>query len=167
MKLVTEGKEDEAGVSSSNLETPSKEMLTPKVIDRIEKLRSESMKDKKSITVFVHDFAGQSIFYDTHFCFLKVQCPYVLVVDLSLPLDDPAKPRYELPGFQCDVPDPFFATNLDHSMSWLTVLARLSKTYRESPLDNHPELKLPPVVIALTNSDRCKSEEDVTRMIFT
>ena len=169
VKLVTDREQDETGISSSNLETLSKEILTPKEINRIEKLRgensaSDNMLDEKSITIFVHDFAGQSIFYDTHFCFLKMQCPYLLVVDLSLPLDDLAKPRYELPDFQCDVPDPFLATNLDHSMSWLTVLARLSKIYSESALDNHPEFELPPVVIALTNSDRCKSEEDITKV---
>ena len=172
VKLVTDREQelqDETGISSSNSETLSKEILTPKEINRIEKLRGENsaggnMIDEKSITIFVHDFAGQSIFYDTHFCFLKMQCPYLLVVDLSLPLDDLAKPRYELPDFQCDVPDPFLATNLDHSMSWLTVLARLSKIYSESALDNHPEFELPPVVIALTNSDRCKSEEDITKV---
>ena len=164
VKLVTDAEQDETGISSLN-----SEMLTPKEINRIEKLRSgnsasENTIDEKSITIFVHDFAGQSIFYDTHFCFLKMQCPYVLVVDLSLPLDGLAKPRYELPDFQCDVRDPFLATNLDHSMSWLTVLARLSKIYSESALDNHSEFELPPVVIALTNSDRCKSVEDITKV---
>ena len=90
----------------------------------------------------------------------------MLVVDLNLPLDDPAKPRYDLPDFQRDVPDPFLATNLDHYISWLTVLARLSKkTYRESLSDNHPDIKLlPVVVIALTNSDRCKSKGDTTKV---
>ena len=93
-----------------------------------------------------------------------MQCPYLLVVDLNLPLDDPAKPRYELPGFQCDVPDPFLATNLDHSVSWLTVLAELGKIYSESPSDDDLEFKLPPVVIALTNSDLCNSKEDITKV---
>ena len=169
-KLVMEGEQDETAVSSPKSNTLSKDILTPQEIEKIEKLHSEdspgeNMVDEKSITVFVHDFAGQSIFYDTHFCFLKMQCPYLLVVDLSLPLDDPAQPRYELPGLKRDVPDPFLATNIDHSLSWLTVLARLTTAYcSKLALDNHPEFKLPPVLIALTKSDKCESEVDITKV---
>ena len=52
-------------------------------------LKSNDSSGEQSalIKVFVHDFAGQSIFYDTHFCFLKMLCPYVLVVDASVDLD--------------------------------------------------------------------------------
>ena len=168
-RFVMGAEQDEIAISLPKSDTLSKEILTPQEIDRIEKLRSENSPgentvDEKSITVFVHDFAGQSIFYDTHFCFLKMQCPYLLVIDLSLPLDDPAQPRYELSGFKRDVPDPFLATNLDHSLSWLTVLARLTTAYCKLPLDDHPEFKLPPVLIALTNSDRCKSKDDITKV---
>ena len=166
----SEKKHVEISVSSSDAGSIllTEKKLSKHAVDRLKELLnknspSENMIDKDSITVFAHDFAGQSIFYDTHFCFLKMQCPYLLVVDLNLPLDNLAKPRYDLPDFQCDVPDPFLATNLDHSMSWLTVLARLNKIYGESALDNHPEFKLPPVVIALTNSDRCDSMEDVAK----
>ena len=163
-ELVEE--QDETRNFSAYLEKSvnEKEGLAPEMIDKIDELRNKGSASEKSITVFVHDFAGQSIFHDTHFCFLKMQCPYVLVVDLNLPLDDPAKPRSELPGFQCDVPDPFLATNLDHFMAWLTVLARLSKIYCESASYNHPQFELPPVVIALTNSDKCKSKEHITKV---
>ena len=171
-ELVTQEEQDWTIISSSDLEKSlnEKEELSSQMINKIEELRNKdsankSITDEKSITVFVHDFAGQSIFHDTHFCFLKMQCPYVLVVDLNAPLDDPAKPRYELPGFQCDVPDPFLATNLDHSVSWLTVLARLSEIYSESVsrIENL-EFELPPVVIVLTNSDTCASKEDITKV---
>ena len=169
-ELVTQEEQDGTSISSSDLEKSlnEKEELSSQMINKIEEQKykkDKSIKDEKSITVFVHDFAGQSIFHDTHFCFLKMQCPYVLVVDLNAPLDDPAKPRYESPGFQCDVPDPFLATNLDHSVSWLTVLARLSKIYSESVsrIENL-EFELPPVVIVLTNSDTCASKEHITKV---
>ena len=175
--IASEVGQVETGVSSSYSEeeqdktsaSSTKKEISLQTIAKIEERQiennpGENMRDEKSISVFVHDFAGQSIFYDTHFCFLKMQCPYVLVVDLNLPLDDPAKPRYQLPDFQCDVPDPFLATNLDHSISWLTVLARLSKIYPESALDNHLQFKLPPVVIVLTNSDRCNSKADIAKV---
>ena len=169
-KLVMDGEQEKAGVTSSNSESFSRKVLTPKQLDKIEKLcgentPSEKMIDGKSITVFIHDFAGQSIFYDTHFCFLKMQCPYLLIIDCSLPLDDLAEPRYESRHVKCDVPHPFLATNLDHFVSWLTALARLSVAYRNLPSDDHPKFKLPPVLIALTNSDQCGDITEVKERI--
>ena len=166
-KLVMDGEQEKAGVTSSNSESPSRKVPTSKQLDKIEKLcgeniPSEKMIDGKSITVFIHDFAGQSIFHDTHFCFLKMQCPYLLIIDCSLPLDDLAEPRYESRHFKRDVPDPFLATNLDHFVSWLTALARLSIAYRNLPSDDYPNFKLPPVLIVLTNSDQC---EDITEEV--
>ena len=166
-KLVMDGEQEKAGVTSSNSESLSRKVPTPKQLDKIEKLcgentPSEKMIDGKSITVFIHDFAGQSIFHDTHFCFLKMQCPYLLIIDCSLPLDDLAEPRYESRHVKRDVPDPFLATNLDHFVSWLTALARLSVAYRNLPSDDYPNFKLPPVLIVLTNSDQC---EDITEEV--
>ena len=169
-KLVMDGEQEKAGVTSSNSESLSRKVPTPKQLDKIEKLCSENtpsekMLDGKSIAVFIHDFAGQSIFHDTHFCFLKMGCPYLLIIDCSLPLDDLAKPRYESRHVKCDVPDPFLETNLDHFVSWLTALARLSIAYRNLPSDDHSKFKLPPVLIALTNSDQCEDITEVKKRI--
>ena len=169
-KLVMDGEKEKAGVTSSNSESLSRKVPTPKQLDKIEKLcgentPSEKMIDGKSISVFIHDFAGQSIFHDTHFCFLKMQCPYLLIIDCSLPLDDLAEPRYESRHVKRAVPDPFLATNLDHFVSWLTALARLSVAYRNLPSDDHPKFKLPPVLIALTNSDQCEDITEVKKRI--
>ena len=169
-KLVIQGEQERAGVTSSNSESLYRKVPTSKQLDKIEKLcgentPSEKMINGKSITVFIHDFAGQSIFYDTHFCFLKMQCPYLLIIDCSLSLEDLAEPRYESLHVKCDVPDPFLATNLDHFVSWLTVLARLTKAYRNLPSDDYPNFKLPPVLIALTNSDQCKDITEVKKII--
>ena len=169
-KLLMKGEQEKAGVTSSNSESLFRKVPTPKQLDKIEKLCGENTPgekviDGKSITVFIHDFAGQSIFHDTHFCFLKMQCPYLLIIDCSLPLDDLAKPRYESRHVKCDVPDPFLETNLDHFVSWLTALARLSIAYRNLPSDDHPKFKLPPVLIALTNSDQCEDITEVKKKI--
>ena len=39
------------------------------------------------LRIFLFDFSGQLIYFDTHACFLKPHCPHVLVHDLSMPLD--------------------------------------------------------------------------------
>ena len=169
-KLVMEGEQEKAGVTSSYSESLSRKVPTSKQLDNIEKLcrgntPSEKKIDGKSITVFIHDFAGQRIFYDTHLCFLKMQCPYLLIIDCSLPLDDLAEPRYESRHVEYDVPDPVLATNMDHFVSWLTALARLSMAYPNLPSDDHPNFKLPPVLIALTNSDQCEDIAKVKKRI--
>jgi hypothetical protein len=69
-----------------------------KPVKRTKKLLSEEISEIKSqanilttehdqkevLRVFVSDFPGQSIYYNTHGCFVKPHCPYVLVHDLSL-----------------------------------------------------------------------------------
>ena len=134
---------------------------------KVEKMRELKSNDFSSeqpaaIKVFVHDFAGQSIFYDTHFCFLKMLCPYVLVVDASLDLDEPAQSRFKFKSVDVErrLNDPILETNLDCLLSWLTVLEKLSDFFNENQEIEDLEFKLPPVVIVLTNVDRCKRNID-------
>ena len=129
-------------------------------------LKSNDISGEQSalIKVFVHDFAGQSIFYDTHFCFLKMLCPYVLVVDASVDLDEPAQHRFKSKSinFERKLNDPLLETNLDCWLSWLTVLERLSDFFNENHEREDLEFTLPPIVIVLTNVDRCKGNIDET-----
>ena len=96
--------------------------------------------------MFVHDFAGQSIFYGTHFCFLKMLCPYLLVVDASVDLDEPSQPRFKFKSVDVErkLNDPILKTNLDCLLSWLTVLERLSDFLNEILERDDLEYKLPP-----------------------
>ena len=112
------------------------------------------------VRVFIHDFAGQSIYYDTHFCFLKMLCPYLLVVDASVNLEEPAQPRFKFKSIDVErkLNDPFLETNLDCLLSWLTVLEKLSDFYSEICESGDLKFKLPPIVIILTNIDRCKDD---------
>ena len=131
---------------------------------KIQELKSNDFSSEQpaAIKVFVHDFAGQSIFYDTHFCFLKMLCPYVLVVDASLDLDEPAQPRFKFKSVDVErkLNDPILETNLDCLLSWLAVLEKLSDFFNENQERENLEYKLPPVVIVLTNVDRCKGNID-------
>ena len=132
---------------------------------KIHELKSNDFSSEQPapIKVFVHDFAGQSIFYDTHFCFLKMLCPYVLVVDTSLDLDEPAQSRFKFKSVDVErkLNDPTLETNLDCLLSWLIVLERLGDFFNENHEREDLEFKLPPVVIVLTNVDRCKGNIDV------
>ena len=133
-------------------------------VKKMRKLKSNYFRSEQpaAIKVFVHDFAGQSIFYDTHFCFLKMLCPYVLVVDASLDLDEPAQPRFKFKSVDVErkLNDPILQTNLDCLLSWLTVLERLGDFFNENHEREDLEFKLPPVVIVLTNVDSCKGNID-------
>ena len=138
--------------------------VTISKLKKIQELRSNDFSSEQpaAIKVFVHDFAGQSIFYDTHFCFLKMLCPYVLVVDASLDLDEPAQSRFKFKSVDVErkLNDPILETNLDCLLSWLTVLEKLSDFFNENQEIEDLEFKLPPVVIVLTNVDRCKGNID-------
>ena len=152
----------------NDIETISQDYLRLEYekIEKIRTLKSNNTSGEQSapIKVFVHDFAGQSIFYDTHFCFLKMLCPYVLVVDASVDLDEPAHHRFKSKSvnFERKLNDPLLETNLDCLLSWLTVLERLSDFFNENHEREDLEFTLPPVVIVLTNVDRCKGNIDET-----
>ena len=138
--------------------------VTISKLKKILELKSNDFSSEQpaAIKVFVHDFAGQSIFYDTHFCFVKMLCPYVLVVDASHDLDEPAQSRLKFKSVDVErkLNDPILETNLDCLLSWLTVLERLSDFFNENQEREDLEFKLPPVVIVLTNVDRCKGNID-------
>ncbi|CAB4014032.1 Hypothetical predicted protein [Paramuricea clavata] len=125
---------------------------------------------KEVLRLFVSDFAGQSIYYDTHGCFVKPHCPYVLVHDLSLEFDDPAVPKFKASDEEEEIEmnNPHCNTNLDNFTSWLKFLQGLGK-YQDQQFPDKSghcttadgdEFKRPPVLIALTHSDEVLKGND-------
>ncbi|CAB4006384.1 Hypothetical predicted protein [Paramuricea clavata] len=126
--------------------------------------------DKKEVLrVFVSDFAGQSIYYDTHGCFVKPHCPYVLVHNLSLEFDKPAVPRFKASEEEEEIEmnNPHLNTNLDNFTSWLKFLQGLGE-YQDQQFPyksghcttaNGENFRLPPVLIVLTHSDEVKGND--------
>ena len=159
-KLLSDAKQ------KNDMETISQDYLDLEYekIKKIRTLKSNNVSGEKSapIKVFLHDFAGQSIYYDTHFCFLKMLCPYLLIIDASVDLDEPSQPRFKFKSVDVErkLNDPILETNLDRLLSWLIVLERLSDFFNEILERDDLEYKLPPVVIVLTNVDRCKGNID-------
>ncbi|CAB4022959.1 Hypothetical predicted protein, partial [Paramuricea clavata] len=124
---------------------------------------------KEVLRVFVTDFAGQSIYYDTHGCFVKPHCPYVLVHDLSLEFDEPAVPRFKDRDEEEEIEmnNPHRNTNLDNFTSWLKFLQGLGEWQDQQFPDKSghcttakgENFKRPPVLIALTHSDKVKGND--------
>jgi hypothetical protein len=155
-----------------------------KPVKRTKKLLSEEISEIKSqanilttehdqkevLRVFVSDFAGQSIYYDTHGCFVKPHCPYVLVHDLSLQFDKPAVPRFKASyeEEEMEMNNPHLNTNLDNFTSWLKFLQGLGECQDQQFPDKSghcttekgENFKRPPVLIALTHSDKVLKGND-------
>ena len=126
---------------------------------------------KEVLRVFVSDFAGQSIYYDTHGCFMKPHCPYVLVHDLSLEFDKPAVPRFkaseEEEEEEIEMKNSHLNTNLDNFSSWLKFLQGLGECQDQQFPDKSghyttakgENFKLPPILIALAHNDKLKGND--------
>jgi GTPase SAR1 family protein len=124
---------------------------------------------KEVLRLFLSDFAGQSIYYDTHGCFVKPHCPYVLVFDLSLEFDKPAVPRFKASEEEEEIEmnNPHLNTNLDIFSSWLKFLQGLGECQDQQFPDKSghcttakgENFKRPPVLIALTHNDKVKGND--------
>lgn len=121
VKEKKKGQEDDT--ESSDQGYPSKPETTAEtaplplnMMVRIDNLQLENIQREQSapVRIFIHDFAGQSIFYDTHFYFLKMLCPYLLVFDLNVGLNTPAQPRFKFKSVDVERKqnDPLLETNL-------------------------------------------------------
>ena len=135
-------------------------------ISKIKSQRSTEHDQNEVLRVFVSDFAGQSIYYDTHGCFVKPHCPYVLVHDLSLEFDKPAVPKFKTSNEEEEIEmnNPHLNTNLDNFTSWLKFLQGLGECQDQQFPDKSgycttakgENFKRPPVLIALTHNDQVK-----------
>ena len=143
--------------------------LSTEEITKIKSQRSTEHDQNEVLRVFVSDFAGQSIYYDTHGCFVKPHCPYVLVHDLSLEFDKHAVPRFKVSEEEEEIEmnNPHLKTNLDNFTSWLKFLQGLGE-YQDQQFPDEigycttadgRNFKRPPVLIALTHSDKLKGND--------
>ena len=138
-------------------------LLLREEISKVKSQISTEHDQKDVLRVFVNDFAGQSIYYDTHGLFVKPHCPYVLVHDLSLEFDKPAVPRFKdrAEKKEIEMNNPHLNTNLDHFTSWLKFLQGLGKYQAQQfcTTADGRNFKRPPVLIALTHSDKVKGND--------
>ena len=148
--------------------SPVKPLLREE-ISKIKSQRSTEHDQNEVLRVFVSDFAGQSIYYDTHGCFVKPHCPYVLVYDLSLEFDKPAVPKFKTSNEEEEIEmnNPHLNTNFDNFTSWLKFLQGLGECQDQQFPDKSghcttakgENFKRPPVLIALTHNDKVKGND--------
>ena len=95
-----------------------------------------------TVRMVVHDLAGQAIYYDTHYLFLKSHAPYVLIHDLMKPLDETAEPRFKPSENEDeqDLKNPLLASNLDYMLSWLNVLKQLGESEKQEESERNQEI---------------------------
>lgn len=116
------------------------------------------------VTLDLWDFAGQHLYYASHPVFLSSRAVYILVHNLSKPLNAPAKPCVRQGIHDVLLENPNNETNLENLLSWL-VTAHTLKTTEEETMSNSegklPYLR-PPVFIVGTHAD--KPFEDIKSM---
>ena len=111
--------------------------------NKIRDRRDLNTKSKSpTIRMIVHDLAGQAIYYDTHYLFLKSHAPYVLVHDLTKPLDVTAEPRFKRSKNEDeqDLKNPLRATNLDYMSSYLNVLKQVGESEKQEESEINQEI---------------------------
>ena len=108
------------------------------------------------VTLDLLDFAGQHLYYASHPVFLSSRAVYILVHNLSKPLNAPAKPCVRQGIHDVLLENPNNETNLENLLSWLVTVDSLKTT--EEGMMNNSEGKLPylrpPVFIVGTHADK-------------
>ena len=139
--------------SSLGMIPEEKEALIKKLRDEDEKMESED-----DIYSVLWDFAGESVYYETHQLFLTSSAIYLLVYDLSRDPEESVQPIKKQGVFQ-KIEEMSTKTNLDYLDYWMTSVSSLSNRiedhdfYSTSTSTVLPT-KIPPVFLVCTHSDR-------------
>ncbi|XP_067026632.1 uncharacterized protein [Acropora muricata] len=141
--------------------TVSSEKIPGEIETLIKKLRDEveKMESEDDIYSVLWDFAGESVYYETHQLFLTSKAIYLLVYDLSRDPEESAQPVKKQGVFQKIEEKSCTKTNLDYLDHWMTsVSSQSSRTedhalYSASTSTVLPET-LPPVFLVCTHSDQ-------------
>ena len=112
-------------------------------------------KGESVVSMDVWDFAGQHLYYASHPLFFTSRAIYVLVYNLSKPLDVPAEPcvRQGTSDRYLEKPN---ETNLENLQSWLATVHSVTKEKEETDYGAKKRLpyRRPPVLIVGTHADR-------------
>ncbi|XP_066023738.1 uncharacterized protein [Pocillopora verrucosa] len=128
-------------------------------------LRSKDTKSgsfkEESYIMDIWDFAGQHLYYASHPIFLSQRALYILVHNLSKPLDATAEPCMRQGSNDVKLENPNNETNMENLLSWLATVHGVSLA-SDDP-DDGAQHKLPylrpPVLIVGTHAD--KPVEDI------
>ena len=150
---LTETKARENNVSSGMIPKEI-ETLIRELGDRVDKMESEDY-----LYSVLWDFAGQSVYYETHQLFLTSRAVYLLVYDLSRDPEEIAQPVEKQGVFEKIKEKSCTRTNLDYLDYWMTSVSSQSSRiedhdfYSASTYTVLPKT-LPPVFLVCTHSDK-------------
>lgn len=118
-----------------------------------------------NMSVDLYDFAGQHLYYASHPVFLSPRAVYVLVHNLSKPLDAIAEPCVRQGTHNIILENPNCETNLEVLLSWLVTVCSIRPKGVEMIVNAERQLPYlrPPVIIVGTHAD--KPSEDIESMI--
>ena len=130
------------------------ETLIKKLRDEVDKTESED-----DIYSVLWDFAGESVYYETHQLFLTSRAIYLLVYDLSRDPEESAEPVKKQGVFEKIEEKSCTKTNLDYLDYWMTSVSSQSSRiedhdmYSASTSAVLPKT-IPPVFLVCTHSDQ-------------
>ncbi|XP_044171704.1 LOW QUALITY PROTEIN: uncharacterized protein LOC114948667 [Acropora millepora] len=145
------------------------ETLIKKLRDKVDKVDSED--DVYSV---LWDFAGQSVYYETHQLFLTSRAIYLLVYDLSRDPEGIAQPVKRQGVFAKIEEKSCTKTNLDYLDCWMTSVSSQSSRIEDHDLSSASTSTvlpntLPPVFLVCTHSDQPfdgKGSSELAREVY-
>ena len=111
-------------------------------------MENAGIKKESVVTVDLWDFAGQHLYYASHPVFLSPRALYILVHNLSKPLNAPAQPCVRQGTLDLILKNPNNETNLENLLSWLVTVHSIKSGERMLPYLR------PPVFIVGTHADK-------------
>ena len=116
----------------------------------VESYRDDTMD---TIRFMFGDVGGQSVFYDVHSIMLRLRTLFILVVDLSMSLDDEAQSKFVEKGStkrERDQGNPLYETNFDYVTKWIAALCNLNTSSKEANNNSAQSLSLLETILVFT-----------------
>ncbi|CAH3157474.1 unnamed protein product [Pocillopora meandrina] len=124
-------------------------------------IKSGLFQEESYYTMDLWDFAGQHLYYTSHPIFLSQRALYILVHNLSKPLDATAEPCMRQGSNDVKLENPNNETNMENLLSWLATVHSVALATDDPDDDTQHRLPYlrPPVFIVGTHAD--KPVEDI------
>ena len=119
-------------------------------------IKTGLFKEESFAKIDIWDFAGQHLYYASHPIFLSQRALYILVHNLSKPLDAAAEPCMRQGSNDVKLENPNNETNMENLLSWLATVHSVALATDDTNDDAQHKLPYlrPPVFIVGTHADK-------------
>ena len=137
----------------------------PETLQEMESLLSDllavdEMEGEDDIYSVLWDFAGESVYYETHTLFLTPRAIFLLAYDLSQDPYEKALSQKKQGRYGVIVDRIGTKTNLDYLDYWMTSVSSVSSQVKDIEVHSVVPKTLPCVFLVCTNADRPSGGED-------